>query len=318
MNRVGEGGKGESVWLGWFLHAALDGLRAWPMRARQVRARRHGGAHAGRWKTALEAKAGTAIGIGAPFSTTEHRSAQPRTTNAASIPSRSRGASSPARDRRDRAARAMAAVDRVSDPAVATAWRCSSRRRSIDRRSTPDTSRATRRACARMVAITRMPPCWSVIAFAMLGDGDKAGESVLRCLIRSTTPARAATSPLQGGALCRCGRCLRGTAPCRARRLDLVHGLGGLDVSRRPRVHPWISHAGQRPASRSVHSQVMAGFRDHVPTRRPRYEIVVENPQGVRRGITRAELDGMTLPGTKLGPSGKDDGAIHRVRVVLG
>ena len=23
MNRVGEGGKGESVWLGWFLHAAL-------------------------------------------------------------------------------------------------------------------------------------------------------------------------------------------------------------------------------------------------------------------------------------------------------
>jgi cyclic beta-1,2-glucan synthetase len=23
MNRVGEGGKGESVWLGWFFHAAL-------------------------------------------------------------------------------------------------------------------------------------------------------------------------------------------------------------------------------------------------------------------------------------------------------
>ena len=24
MNRVGEGGRGESVWLGWLLHAALD------------------------------------------------------------------------------------------------------------------------------------------------------------------------------------------------------------------------------------------------------------------------------------------------------
>jgi cyclic beta-1,2-glucan synthetase len=28
MNRVGEKGEGESVWLGWFIHAALDGLRA--------------------------------------------------------------------------------------------------------------------------------------------------------------------------------------------------------------------------------------------------------------------------------------------------
>ena len=28
MNRVGEGGRGESVWLGWFLHAALDAFAA--------------------------------------------------------------------------------------------------------------------------------------------------------------------------------------------------------------------------------------------------------------------------------------------------
>jgi cyclic beta-1,2-glucan synthetase len=28
MNRVGEAGPGESVWLGWFLHAALDAIRA--------------------------------------------------------------------------------------------------------------------------------------------------------------------------------------------------------------------------------------------------------------------------------------------------
>ena len=33
MNRVGEQGRGESVWLGWFLHATLTlraaGARAW-------------------------------------------------------------------------------------------------------------------------------------------------------------------------------------------------------------------------------------------------------------------------------------------------
>jgi cyclic beta-1,2-glucan synthetase len=33
MNRVGEGGRGESVWLGWFLHDVLLALRArWPKR----------------------------------------------------------------------------------------------------------------------------------------------------------------------------------------------------------------------------------------------------------------------------------------------
>ena len=35
---------------------------------------------------------------------------------------------------------------------------------------------------------------WSVMAFAMLGDGDKAGEPVRACSIRSITPAPARTS----------------------------------------------------------------------------------------------------------------------------
>jgi cyclic beta-1,2-glucan synthetase len=40
MNRVGEQGQGESVWLGWFLHATLDGVRALARRAAsQARAR---------------------------------------------------------------------------------------------------------------------------------------------------------------------------------------------------------------------------------------------------------------------------------------
>ena len=47
MNRVGEAGKGESVWLGWFLHAALDRLRAAsPRRAARRRARATWRAHA--------------------------------------------------------------------------------------------------------------------------------------------------------------------------------------------------------------------------------------------------------------------------------
>ena len=49
-----------------------------------------------------------------------------------------------------------------------------------------------------------------------------------------------------------------------------------------------------------------------------RYEIVVENPQGVQRGVAAAELDGMTIPVRPLSVPLKDDGAVHRLQVRLG
>jgi cyclic beta-1,2-glucan glucanotransferase len=49
-----------------------------------------------------------------------------------------------------------------------------------------------------------------------------------------------------------------------------------------------------------------------------RYEIAVENPRGVSRGITRAEFDGQALPGNQVRVPLAQDSATHRVRVVLG
>ena len=79
MNRVGEEGKGESVWLGWFLHATLTAFaplaeaRGEPTRADGVaRARRRAAA------TRSSATAGTATGTGAATSTTARRSAPQR------------------------------------------------------------------------------------------------------------------------------------------------------------------------------------------------------------------------------------------------
>jgi cyclic beta-1,2-glucan synthetase len=48
-----------------------------------------------------------------------------------------------------------------------------------------------------------------------------------------------------------------------------------------------------------------------------KYEIVVENPQGVSRGVASSELDGQALTG---GAAIRlvDDGHTHRIRVVLG
>ena len=49
-----------------------------------------------------------------------------------------------------------------------------------------------------------------------------------------------------------------------------------------------------------------------------RYHIVVENPQGVSRGVASASLDGRTLTGSGATIPLADDGATHSVRVVLG
>lgn len=47
------------------------------------------------------------------------------------------------------------------------------------------------------------------------------------------------------------------------------------------------------------------------------YDITVENPSGVSRGVTFAELDGEPLA-TGVNISLVDDGAAHRIRIVLG
>ncbi|MCJ7712280.1 MAG: hypothetical protein MUQ32_15785, partial [Chloroflexi bacterium] len=52
--------------------------------------------------------------------------------------------------------------------------------------------------------------------------------------------------------------------------------------------------------------------------RSARYEIVVENPNGVSRGVVSTELDGRRLPAGGAEVPLVDDGTTHRVRVVLG
>ncbi|HET9062609.1 MAG TPA: glycosyltransferase 36 associated protein, partial [Candidatus Binatia bacterium] len=49
-----------------------------------------------------------------------------------------------------------------------------------------------------------------------------------------------------------------------------------------------------------------------------RYEITVENPRSVNRGVTGVEVDGRHLSGGSARIPLVDDGSTHRVRVVLG
>ena len=65
------------------------------------------------------------------------------------------------------------------------------------------------------------------------------------------------------------------------------------------------------------------GFSIEYRYRSSRYIIEIENPHGVSRGIAKIELDGVAVTGIPTLTSGapvplNDDGAEHRVHIVLG
>jgi cyclic beta-1,2-glucan synthetase len=59
------------------------------------------------------------------------------------------------------------------------------------------------------------------------------------------------------------------------------------------------------------------GFEIVFRYRSARYDLVVENPRGVSRGVSSVEVDGVSLAGD-LGIPLVDSGTAHRVRIVLG
>jgi cyclic beta-1,2-glucan synthetase len=60
------------------------------------------------------------------------------------------------------------------------------------------------------------------------------------------------------------------------------------------------------------------GFEIVFRYRSSRYEISVENPRGVCRGVTKLEVDGAEVRQDPTRIRLSDDGATHRVRVLLG
>jgi cyclic beta-1,2-glucan synthetase len=137
------------------------------------------------------------------------------------------------------------------------------------------------------------------------------------CLIRSTTPARAST--------------------CTATKEPYVVAA---DVYAAPHVGRggWTWYTGSAGWMQRAGVECILGLRIEgsvlrldpcIPRSWPRfeitlrhgasgYEIVVENPQSVQRGVAAAELDGAKIAARPLSIPLKDDGAIHRLQVRLG
>jgi len=158
---------------------------------------------------------------------------------------------------------------------------------------------------------------WTVIAFAELGDGDKAAE-----LLAMLNPITHAATPLA----------------IQKYRVEPYVVVGDI-YSEAPHVGRdgwtwytgsagWLYRAGiewllgvRVQGSRlMVNPCIPSGWPGFTATLRYRsalYDIIVENPNGVCRGVVMLELDHVALDACTGVPLA-DDGRSHRVRAVLG
>ena len=317
LNLVGAGGKGESVWLGWFLYTNLLAFaKLAESRGEETRAavwRQHATTLAGSldregwdgdWYLRAFFDDGTPLG--------SVSSAECRIDSIAQSWAVMSGAANKAR-----AATAMAALDehlvRREDGLLLLL--------------TPPFEQAL----PDPGYVKGYPPgirenggqythgaIWSVIAFAMLGDGDKAGElfSLLNPINHAST--RAGIHRYKVEPYVTCGDVY--SEPAHIGRGGWTWYTGSAGWMYRAGLE-WILGFRLRGASLLVDPSIPKGwqhfeiaFRYHSA----RYDIAVENPQGVSRGVFRVELDGKLLQGNPALIPLSDDGATHSVRVLLG
>jgi cyclic beta-1,2-glucan synthetase len=315
MNRVGQQGRGESVWLGWFLHtvlwefakvAAQRGERAraetWRLHVSALKAAIERDGWDGEWYRRAYFDDGTPLGSAADPECRIDSIAQ------------SWGVISGAADP-DRGARAMAAVDR----------HLVNRRDRLIRLLTPPFDQMPRDPGYIKGYVPGVrenggqythAAVWTVLAFAALGEGDKAGE-----LFRMLNPVH------------------RVSSRANVQRYKVEPYVVAGDVYAEP-PHVgrggWTWYSGAAGWLYRAGMEWMLGFRLRgatlsidpcVPRHWPGYsirfryhsavyDIAVENPRHVSRGVTLAELDGTPLNTRDHIPLVKE--GKHHIRVVLG
>jgi cyclic beta-1,2-glucan synthetase len=315
MNRVGDGGKGESVWLGWFLHAILarwaglaeardtERARTWRRHAGPLGASLEREAWDGEWYRRAYFDDGTPLGSALNDAC--------RIDSIAQSWSVLSGAAAG-----DRGRRAMAAVDR----------HLVRRRDGLVLLFTPPFDATT----LDPGYIKGYPPgvrenggqythaaLWSVMASAALGDGDRAAEmfAMLNPIDHARTAAGIARYKVEPYVV---AADVYGEPP---------HvGRGG-----------WTWYTGSAGWMYRAGLEAILGFRLRgarlvvdpcIPRRWPgftiafryrsaRYTIVVENPHQVNRGLASVRLDDVPLEDPASIPL-VDDAKTHRVRIVLG
>jgi cyclic beta-1,2-glucan synthetase len=317
LSRVGEGGKGESVWLGWFLYTTLlafapvaegrgETARAavWRSHAQALKASLEENAWDGGWYRRGYFDDGTPLGSSA--------SGECRIDAIAQSWAIISGAADPAR-----AARAMAAMDEQlirRHDRLALLFTPPFDRTPLD----PGYIKGYPPGLRENGGQYTHAAIWSVIAFALMGDGDKAAElfSMLNPINHALTSGDAYRYKVEpyviaadiysaSGHVGRGGwTWYTGSAGWMYRAgLESILGLRreGATLSIDPRI-----------------PRTWPRFEITVRHGSARYEIAVENPHGKGGGIGEAHLDGETIDARPLRVRMVDDGKSHTVRIVLG
>ncbi|HUO62153.1 MAG TPA: protein ndvB, partial [Terriglobales bacterium] len=317
MNRVGREGRGESVWLGWFLHATLREFA--PLaesrgeRARAAAWREHADA----LKVSLETQAWDGdwycrayFDDGSPLGSA--KSEECRIDSIAQSWGVISGAAAA-----PRATRAMAAVEEHlirRDEGLMMLLAPPFDHAALD----PGYIKGYPPGIRENGGQYTHAALWTAIAFATLGEGDKAHGlfSLLNPINHASTRAQADRYKVEPYVV---------AADVYAERAHV--GRGG-----------WTWYTGSAGWMYRVGLEWLLGFRVRgdllhldpcIPCGWPRfeiafrygtarYELTVENLRGVSRGVSSVEVDG-AAPASGLGPLRLiDDGATHSVRVVLG
>ncbi len=322
MNRVGEKGRGESVWMGWFLLAAIAVFTPY------ARARNDSG-RVSRWmqfaaalRVALESTA---------WDGDWYRRAY--YDDGSTL-----GSSEDSECRIDAIAQSWSVISKAADPGRAALAMNAVEKYLIRQNDkiAPLLTPPFDRSSHDPGYIKGYPPgirenggqythgaVWSIFAFAALGQGNRAGDlfAMLNPISHSSTPSAAARYKVEPYVVC---ADVYSVAP---------HvGRGG-----------WTWYTGSAGWLYRAGLEAILGFRVHgtvlaidpcLPEAWPgyeivfhrrgigntvtRYEIAVENPHHVSRGVVRAELDGVEIAKDVALIPLVDDGKMHRLRVELG
>jgi cyclic beta-1,2-glucan synthetase len=159
---------------------------------------------------------------------------------------------------------------------------------------------------------------WSVIAFAMLGDGDKAAElfAMLDPIRHASTRRDVHRYKVEPYVVCADVYAV----PPHVGRGGWTWYTGSAGWMYRAGLE-WMLGFRVRGTNLSIDpciKKAWPGFAIEFAHRSARYHITVENPQHVSRGVIAVELDGVAMAAPASGITLVDDGAKHTVRVVMG
>jgi cyclic beta-1,2-glucan synthetase len=314
MNRVGAGGKGESVWLGWFLHTVLarwatladgrDVERAaiWRRHARALETSLERNGWDGDWYRRAYFDDGTPLGSAL--------------NDACRIDSIAQSWSVLSGVAEDRGRRAMAATDRYlvrRNDRIVVLFTPPFGDTAMDPGYVKGYPPGVRENGGQYTHAA----LWSVMAFAALGDGDKAAEmfALLNPITHASSPAAIARYRVEPYVVAADVY----AEPPHAGRGGWTWYTGSAAWMYRAGLEAILGFRlrGRRLALDPCIPRAWPGFTIAFRHGDARYTIVVENPHGRSRGVSSVELDGAPLDDPASIPLA-DDAKAHRIRIVLG